>query len=679
MGNISSITGLVNLWAETTGSSEICIAVLDGSVDMNHPCFTGAQLQQVDTLSYSHAKQGLASEHGTQVASIIWGQHGSDVQGIAPHCRGIIIPIYSSDHAANRTCSQLDLARAINQAISLGAHIINISGGELSSSGIASPILEKAIQQCIDSDILVIAAAGNDGCRCLHVPASIASVLAVGAMDNNGEPLAFSNWGDVYQKNGILALGVDIPGAVPGGMITSLSGTSFAAPIISGVAALLLSLQLKQGHEPSPQRIRSALLETADPCDAHHTNAKECERVLVGRLNITQAHTWLNTIYQTKSDVGIVELGFPIPEAIDFLHPVIPSINNSHQPQLAKSQKTAFTAPFGIHCSTYRRNNMNDSILIPQAAFVDSTDISASSAEYTTTSSASNSPASSAIQASEVVASDCGCQKGKTPPANAYVLGQIGYDFATESQRDAFTQLSGINIHDPHELLTYLKSNPSAASNMIWTLCMDATVVYAIQPYGPFANHSYDRLQEFLASQLSPNSVDRVSIPGLISGSTRLMNGQEIPVLFPDLRGMYSWSTAALISANIGPAPTDKKDALLHEKKSDGIRNFLDRIYYEVRNLGITPQDRAMNYAATNAFQVADVYSNAIQADMKLDVIDVERSPICRPGSDCWDVKITFFNPAKRLEQARHVYRFTIDVSEVIPVTVGKIRHWDVN
>ena len=87
---------------------------------------------------------------------------------------------------------------------------------------------------------------------------------------------------------------------------------------------------------------------------------------------------------------------------------------------------------------------------------------------------------------------------------------------------------------------------------------------------------------------------------------------------------------------------------------------------------------RSANYAATNAFQLEHVYRDAIQTGLKLDTIDVERSPICRPGADCWDVKLTFFNLAKRLEQARVVYRFTVDVSDVIPVTVGPVRHWHV-
>ncbi len=85
-----------------------------------------------------------------------------------------------------------------------------------------------------------------------------------------------------------------------------------------------------------------------------------------------------------------------------------------------------------------------------------------------------------------------------------------------------------------------------------------------------------------------------------------------------------------------------------------------------------------MSYAATNAFQIEHVYTSALKDGMKLDAIDVERSPICRPESDCWDVKLTFFDPARRLEQARVVYRFTVDVSDVVPVTVGPVRHWHV-
>jgi hypothetical protein len=84
----------------------------------------------------------------------------------------------------------------------------------------------------------------------------------------------------------------------------------------------------------------------------------------------------------------------------------------------------------------------------------------------------------------------------------------------------------------------------------------------------------------------------------------------------------------------------------------------------------------ASNYAATNLFQAREAFETAVKQDMKLDSIDAEVSPICRPDSDCLDVILTFFNPSKRFEQARLSYRFTIDVSDVVPVAIGEPRSW---
>ncbi len=83
--------------------------------------------------------------------------------------------------------------------------MINVSGGQFSPSGTAHPILADAVRACAASGVLIVAAAGNQGCDCLHIPGALPSVLAVGAMDAGGNPLPFSNWGDVYESQGILA------------------------------------------------------------------------------------------------------------------------------------------------------------------------------------------------------------------------------------------------------------------------------------------------------------------------------------------------------------------------------------------------------------------------------------------------------------------------------------------
>jgi cyanobactin maturation PatA/PatG family protease len=150
------------------------------------------------------------------------------------------------------------------------------------------------------------------------------------------------------------------------------------------------------------------------------------------------------------------------------------------------------------------------------------------------------------------------------------------------------------------------------------------------------------------------------------------MSGQVVPAIIPEVRGMYGWSVEALLDTLIADGIPDgiTRDILISR-----IREVLDRVYYDFRNLGVTPQERALNYAATNAYQLSIAISTASENDQVLDTIEVEKSPICRPDSDCYDVKLRFFNPENN-QRAKKVYRFTIDVSDVIPVTIGRMRSW---
>jgi hypothetical protein len=627
------VPGLSELWNRTRGDPGICIAVLDGPVDLTHPCFRGAQLKQLESLASNTAGDDAASRHGTHVASILFGQPGSPVAGIAPFCRGVSIPIFeAAEDDSFRLCSQTDLARAIGLALQHGANVINVSGGELASAGMAYPLLENAVRQCARQGLLIVAAAGNQGCDCLHVPAALDSVLVVGGMDNNGRPLQFSNWGRSYLSQGILAPAENISGAAPGGNTTTGTGTSYATPIVSGIAALLLSLQKRRGEKPDPALVRQLLLRTA--LDCAHQPVPDCRRLLAGRLNIPGA---LTLLLRSKASMENHQTTEPQPEAAV-------SAARLDAPAIASVR---FEAP------------------APPIA-----------------------PAPNETPAPRKEGScGCGCG-GKTAsaPQMVYALGQLGYDLKTEARRDSLAQKmahAGATPptpdvpYDIDALLIYLRANPWDAAAIEWTLTLDGIPIYAIRPQGPFGMHAYEHLRECLRDQ-HQGSIDRISVPGTLAGKATLLNGQVLPVIVPDLRGMYSWNTTSLVQAVVGngDGAASREQQTAREVRSRAVRNFLQRVYHDSRNLGVAPQERAMNFAATNAFEIDRIYESAINDDMELDTIDVTPSPISRPGSDCWDVQLYFFYPQRQVQTVRKVFRFTVDVSDVVPVTVGPTRSW---
>jgi len=289
----------------------------------------------------------------------------------------------------------------------------------------------------------------------------------------------------------------------------------------------------------------------------------------------------------------------------------------------------------------------------------------------------------------------CGCGPagaGDVSQAQlVYALGMLSYDFGTQARYDSLSIEMGVAppgigpivpAIDTLTLVNHLRANPPVASSIIWTLVVDATPIYAIRPCGPFAERAYERLVQFLADQIDPEQLaERVSVPGMLSGSTTLLMGQTVPVIVPELRGMFNWTTKALVDTVAGAAPeatAPEAQRNEHERRREGVMNFLQRVYYELRNLGIDPRHRALNFAATNAFNVQRIFGTAAAGGLQLDQIEVDRSPICRADSDCWDVVLYFFNPANVLGEARRVFRFTVDVSDLVPVLIGDIREWSV-
>jgi len=647
-------------------SPDICIAVLDGPVDSAHPCFQGANLTVLPTVVPDAARSdGTMSGHGTHVASVIFGQPDGPVPGVAPQCKGLIVPVFADDRCS---ATQLDLARGIEQAANAGAHVINLSGGQLTDFGEAEGWLENAARLCQERNILLVAAAGNDGCDCLHVPAALPAVLAVGAMDARGHPLDFSNWGSTYQQQGILAPGENILGAKPGGGTTRLNGTSFATPLVAGVAALLLSQQVQRGEAPDPHRVRQILLQSALPCDP--TLPEAARRCLAGTLNIPGAITLLTGGHVSEELETVTPAGVEAAGNCGCgggLSPADPTF--SAEAAAEPPQPIAAAALAAVPAA-----------VTPAASAGAAVPASPSPTPMTTptptamTSHVTPSQAPSDLASSQLV----------------YALGTLGYDFGSEARRDTFKQLMPpfdlggtmvpANPYDARQMVDYLASDISEARSLIWTLNIELTPVYAIEPKGPFARETYLALQELLSGQIQPETdddyIERVSIPGVLTGRTvKLFSGQVVPLIEPQsTRGIYGWKINSLVNAAFAEVQAAEGDAD-QEAMRRTLGSFLSRVYYDLRNLGTTSQDRALNFAVTNAFQAAATFSQAVAQGMELDSITVEKSPFCRMDSDCWDVKLKFFDP-ENSRRAKKIFRFTIDVSDLIPVTLGEVKSW---
>ncbi|MEX2983935.1 type VII secretion-associated serine protease mycosin [Streptomyces sp. C36] len=237
---------LDQLWQDTKGRDAdgrpVRVAVIDTGVDVKNPQLAGAVDVKSGTDLLSGPKDPARGPtvdlvgHGTKVAGIIAARPSpaSGFVGIAPE--SVIIPIRQNDEKGTGTTRTL--AVGIKQAVDAGARVINISQDTTMPLNPDSD-LELAVGYALDHDVVVVASAGNDGADGLPkptYPAAYKGVLAVGASDRNNERAPFSQSGDFI---GVAAPGVDMVSTVPGGGQCVDRGTSFAAPYVAGVAALI--------------------------------------------------------------------------------------------------------------------------------------------------------------------------------------------------------------------------------------------------------------------------------------------------------------------------------------------------------------------------------------------------------------------------------------------------------
>ena len=239
------------------------IAIIDTGIDSNQ---IDLRNHVAATADFTGEKTGNEDWHGTLVAGIIAAtpNNKAGIYGVAPGASLIAIKALTptSKGSIEASGSSAMIAKGMEFAISSKAQVINLSLG-----GSRSRLLSRQIRASVAAGITLVAAAGNDGPGAPPpFPASLNCVIAVSAIDAKDELYESATRGDFIS---VVAPGVEIMSTLPGNSFNAFTGTSMAAPHVSGVVALLL----EENPALQPGQIKSLLEATARPLGGGGKNA----------------------------------------------------------------------------------------------------------------------------------------------------------------------------------------------------------------------------------------------------------------------------------------------------------------------------------------------------------------------------------------------------------------------
>ena len=328
-GTVGADIAATQAWDVETGTShDVIVAVLDSGIDYTHPDLAGNMWTNpgeiagngvdddgdgiIDDVHGANFVNAAPSEggsatgdpmddfyHGTHVAGIIGAvtNNAAGVAGTAWHVKLMAVKFLKSDG----TGTVADAILGIQYAVAHGANIINDSWGTTSNSA----ALASAVTAAKAAGVIQVAAAGNTAnSSVINYPAGYPEVIAVSATDNKDGNQTL-NFGPHVALG---APGVDILSTTIGGGYITASGTSMAAPHVSGTAALMLA------HSPSltPDQARSFIVNSIDVPTGWNANYG------VGRLNAFKALKSIDDVtpptvaITTPTDGAVVNGTIPI-------------------------------------------------------------------------------------------------------------------------------------------------------------------------------------------------------------------------------------------------------------------------------------------------------------------------------------------------------------------------------
>jgi subtilisin family serine protease len=246
-------------WHTTHGREDIIIAVIDSGIDTSIPELAQSmwsKTQEIPDNGIDDDQNGYVDDihgwdfrdndndsltgskihwHGTFVAAIIasWPNENGIV-GVAPGTKLMDIRFLDSRNQFYQT-DWRKFAAAIDYAVQNGANIINLS---IYANNKPPSYFESAVNRAVEQGVIVVGIAGNEAASEVSYPGKLPSVIAVSAVDRSNHLASFSNHGREIE---IASPGEKITSLFPGGIVGTSSGTSFAAPFVSGTLALILS------------------------------------------------------------------------------------------------------------------------------------------------------------------------------------------------------------------------------------------------------------------------------------------------------------------------------------------------------------------------------------------------------------------------------------------------------
>jgi type VII secretion-associated serine protease mycosin len=256
--------GFSQAWNTTRGAG-VKVAVIDTGVDTTVPDLAGAVTDGTDVSGVGtpdgRTPVGENEEHGTMVASLLAGRGtgpDSGVIGVAPEASVLAVSVAfgTSDSTVS---NDAQIAEAIRWSVDNGADVINMS---LTRNTLSWPrSWDDAFLYAFENDVVVVAAAGNRGSGTTEVgaPATIPGVLTVAGVDRNRQASFDASSQGITIS--VAAPSEQLVGVIPGGGRVQWSGTSAAAPIVSGLVALV-----RAAHpELDAAGVMNRIIATADP------------------------------------------------------------------------------------------------------------------------------------------------------------------------------------------------------------------------------------------------------------------------------------------------------------------------------------------------------------------------------------------------------------------------------